>query len=484
MDAILAPLERVHDALSWFDAASEQRVLYLQTSAALRMPILQRLAAGEGQGRRRSPVVVLEAGVDEDDDGWATRADELIEELGAARGRAASAEPPLVIGSFAVPAAGATPVASFARVLWTALTCVAPPLEGLLVVLAPVWVNDAAAWVATLHPLLTRPELAAARWVIVDPEDGPARAVAEALGPLAEVCDARIDPAASARDLAAMLSGMGAAPPGSSAARAAGMAGPREAPPRRIRQPPAPTPAQQAELMASVGLPAAFADADLMQRIRVGVLNAAEAMQAARAVDAVRLQREVRDLAAQAGLVRESVLFEIVLGTYALQGGAPAPALTAFDEAARRAVAASLPELAAQALLAKAGALLLARRPADAALAYAEAGRLAREKAPVLAIEAYRMAGTLLLQLRQDQQAIAVWQQALDLAGASAPAVRAASTAAEVARALAAVCRGHGLRTQADALVKQAEALEQPPEGVQAGEAEGGGAGDGSVGAA
>jgi len=42
MDAILAPLERFHDALSWFVAAPELRLLYLRASDSLRAPLLAR----------------------------------------------------------------------------------------------------------------------------------------------------------------------------------------------------------------------------------------------------------------------------------------------------------------------------------------------------------------------------------------------------------------------------------------------------------
>jgi tetratricopeptide (TPR) repeat protein len=242
------------------------------------------------------------------------------------------------------------------------------------------------------------------------------------------------------------------------------MAGPREAPPPRIGRPPPLTVEQQTRVMADLDLPAAYAQPDVMQRIRLAVMQAAEAMGDGRPADAVRLQREGRDLALAARLVREPVLFEIMMGAYALQGGAPDHALGAFDAAARRAEERQLPELGAQALLAKGGAFLALKNPQQAAVAYAEAGRVAGPKAPALAIEGYRMSGTLLASLRHEQQAIAVWQRALEIADGIPPKDRQGTTAPEVARALAAVCRKHGLRAQADALETQAADLEAPPE--------------------
>jgi tetratricopeptide (TPR) repeat protein len=464
MDAILKPIERVQDAITWFLAATEQRVLYVQASEALRLPIVAKLASLEAHPRCRRAVVVLEAGVEPDDDGWATRAEELEQALAQARERAAAADPPLAIRPLGPLVGASTPGAAFARLLRAALDAVQPPLEGLLVVLAPAWVNDADLWRGSLAPLLSRPELAGARFVVVDPEDGPARPVAQQMGPRAELVDGRIDDGAVKKAMSTMVAAMASAPAGADAARAAGLAGPREAPPRRLKAPAPLTAEQRQRAMAEVGLAPAYAQPDVMQRIRVAVMQAAEAMGQGRAVDAVRLQREARDLAAQAGLVREPVLFEIMMGAYALQGGAPQHALGAFDSAAALAEQRNLPELGAQALLAKGGALLTLKNPDQAAVAYAEAGRVAGARAAALAIEGYRMSGTLLAGMRRDQQAIAVWQRALEIAGGMPPEDRKATTAADVARALAGACRKHGLRAQAEALEAQAAALEAPPE--------------------
>jgi hypothetical protein len=71
--------------------------------------------------------------------------------------------------------------------------------------------------------------------------------------------------------------------------------------------------------------------------------------------------------------------------------------------------------------------------------------------------------------LRREQQAIAVWQRALEIADGVPAKDRAATSAPEVARALATVCRKHGLRAQADALDAQAAKLEEPPPEAAAG---------------
>ena len=315
---------------------------------------LAKLASLESHPRCPRAVVVLEAGVEPDDDGWATRSEELQLALNQARDRAAAADPPLEIRPLGPLVEASTPAAAFARLLRAALDGVRPPLDGLLVVLAPAWVNDAQSWRAALGSLLPRAELARARFVVVDPEDGPARTVAEQLGNHAEMADGRIDDGAAKQAMTAMVAAMASAPPGADASRAAGLAGPRELPPPRIKAPAPLTPERRAQVMAEAGLPEAYAVPETMQRIRLAVMQAAAAMGNGQAAEAVRLQRDARDLAVTAGLVREPVLFEVMMGTYALQGGAPEHALRRSTEPRDAPRSGSLPELGAQACWPKA----------------------------------------------------------------------------------------------------------------------------------
>lgn len=154
----------------------------------------------------------------------------------------------------------------------------------------------------------------------------------------------------------------------------------------------------------------------------------------------------------------------LVLGGYGLQAGHAAAAAEIFRDARDRATAQSLPELAAQAELARASALLVGKQTDAAAVVYADAGALAESAGvALLAIEAYRMAGQLLLSHGREPQAVATWRRALAVADAAPPEQQEGSSASDVARALAVVCRRHGLQEQARALDEQAASYEAPP---------------------
>src|SRR5581483_10191630 len=125
-----------------------------------------------------------------------------------------------------------------------------------------------------------------------------------------------------------------------------------------------------------------------------------------------------------------------------------------------------LGELAAQTELALGMIEVVARAPERAAAHYAAAGRLAEEaKVDVLAIEAWRMAGQLALEMgsRLEMPAIDCWKRALAIAGALDPKMAQATSAAEIARALAGVYRRRGLPAQARAMDQRSVELEDGP---------------------
>jgi hypothetical protein len=336
---------------------------------------------------------------------------------------------------------------------------VRPPMDGIVIVLSPLWVRTPKTWVEEITALISQAGLADVRWVLVDLEDAVCAPLAGALGGRARTIDARVNDAACRAEADGRLAAVETAPLGATGARLCGAAGPRELPPPRKTAATALTPA----LAKEAGLPEAFADASVAPRLRALTLGAAHAIGDGKAAEAVRLQREAQKLCLDAGLVREAVVMELVLGGHALQGGAHRHALETFRQARQRAEAAGFAELAVQAQLAVAASLLAQRLPAEAAAAYVEAGQLgAALGTPVLAIEGYRMAGQLLVAAGKAELAGAAWRQALDLAERATPLDRKASSATEVARALAALCRTHRLTQQAAALEAQAAAFEAP----------------------
>jgi tetratricopeptide (TPR) repeat protein len=239
-----------------------------------------------------------------------------------------------------------------------------------------------------------------------------------------------------------------------------GAAWPRDVVPPPRKGEPSRHPDDVAEAAAAAGVAPALVDGTT-ERIGRNVMRAALALRAGNGPEAVRLQREARDLCLEALLVREAVTMELILGTYLVQLGHPLRAEEVYLEAAARAREAELGELAAQAWLAL-GALHLGLKRSDrAAAAYAEAGMIARDaEASILAIEAFRMTGQVALDAGLETQAVESWRTAIEIAQAEEAGVVKASSAAEVARALAAVCRRHGLDAQADALEDQSRRIE------------------------
>jgi tetratricopeptide (TPR) repeat protein len=198
--------------------------------------------------------------------------------------------------------------------------------------------------------------------------------------------------------------------------------------------------------------------ADEGQRLRTLILRAAQALKAGRGPDAIRMQREARDLCDTMGLSRESVLMELVLGTYLVQLGQRPLAMETYQKAAARAEGGGMLKEAAQAQLALAALWLVDKRPDVASVAYGQAAELARRgDEPILAIEAYRLCGH---HCADRNVKILTWRRALAVAGELDPPEAKASSAAEVARALADVLRRAGLHSQAAQMDQEGIALE------------------------
>ena len=462
MDSLVKPLEKVVEAAEWFVRTPALRVLHVVTSGLMRAPVLRHLTATELLEVNTCPFFVLEAPTEADDDGWALRTEELRADWEGLRDGAPNPEE--VAPLWPAHAEG-LPLARFVLELGRGLGAVRPPMTGLVIVLAPVWVRDVPRWRSDLSTLLQLKQLSSARFVIVETEQPFSLPVIETLGPLAEHVDARIDDAQMRADAAAKVAAMRDAPPGATGYQLIGAAGPSVSPPPRTNQPPPLSPGQQQQLAQEAGVSPVMFQPDVMKELRVLILSAAGAMSEGDPPEAVRLQREARDFCARHGLIRETVVNELVLAGYVVQAGQSERALQIFGDARKRAEEAKLIEMAVQAQLAIGACLLVLKRTDDAAAAYAEAGQLgATAGAPILGIEAYRMCGQLLVSKGRLQEATLAFRRALGTAEAAGPEVQRNSTAPQAARALAAVCRKHGLEQQAESLDAQAAAMEQPAE--------------------
>jgi hypothetical protein len=471
VEAYSKPLDRLREALRWFVAVRELLLLHVFSGPELRVPALQQIVQAQTQAENRNAFCVCTTPVVDGDADWTARSEELAETVALVAEEAAKAEPPVALR---VPKRAAEPgYQGFTRALKQAVETLSPAFEGITLVLAPEGIEAAPGWLTDLRRLLQDRSLAKVRFIVVETEPAPARALAAELAGLGDSVDIRIDPAATRQYLRAIVEGMKSAPAGADPLRVAGMAGPREAPPPRVNQATAPAPEVSAPELQAAGVAPAFARPEVMKDLRVEALSASLAFQEGRAQDAVQHQLRARDVAEAAGLAREAALMQLMLGGYLLQAGGSAQALSAFDDAARRAKAGGFVDLETQSQMAKGGVLLMLGRPLDAGAAYVAGGQLAEQGgAKSLAIECYRMVGQVFLSQGQETQAATAFQRALAIAEGAPKEERLASSATVAAGDLASVYRRHGLTAQADALDEQIKRwqtdLPAPPEAVSA----------------
>jgi tetratricopeptide (TPR) repeat protein len=464
MDSIAQPLTRVVEAVQRFIITPEVRLLHVATDPSLRLAVLEHIAAGEHHGDNHSPFFVLETPTEDGEDGWEGRAEELREDYEELRALLTKAGEGISLPELGPVPKAPSALARFSLEVDGALKRFTSPFDGVVLVLAPVWVRDPKRWASDVKSLLTRAELRKARFILVEADGPHCEPLAVALAKEAERVDARPDDKKAGEDMAQMLAAMASAPAGATGARAVGAAGPRVDPPPRKGAPPPMSAALREQMARELKVEPALLDPSFQQTLRLKVLTAAHALREGKAAQAIQEQREARDMCLKAGLKREAVTMELVLGGYVLQAKQTPQALEVFRDARKRAEAHQLPELAVQAQLAQASTLLVLQRTDEAARAYAEAGKLGMAaSAPVLAIEGYRMCGQLLAGLGKVTEATAAWKKALEAADKAPADQRSASSAPEAARQLAALCRKHGLKAQADSLEAQAAALETPP---------------------
>ena len=459
-------------AMSRFVMVPRLRLLHVVTDSDLRIPVLEHIAAAEHHRNNRSPFVVLEAPVEVGDIGWSTRVEELREELEASRGEEdesppqprANRRPP---GPSALEGTGDLRV--FGLELAEALRSLPEHLDGLTIVLAPLRVEAQARWVSDLLALVTARELERARFIVVDLGAPISALVTKRLGEAAAAVDARLDDDSAREGLRARVASMGAAPDGATGARLLGGAGPRVAPPPRgevVADADAATEQRGCgcESLARAGLPEGLSRPGVGRELGSLMLGAALALRRGDPVEAVRDQRGAMELCRREGLVRESILLELMLASALVQLKRPELALETIEEARSRADDEELHELVIQALLARAMVQALEKRPMEAAETYERAGRLAQERGfAVLAIEAYRVCGQILVAQDRIDLGVASWKRALELADGSDPELVSQSSAAEMARTLASLCRKHGLTDRALELEARAETFENPP---------------------
>jgi tetratricopeptide (TPR) repeat protein len=467
MDSIARPLRALAEDAAWFTRNKTLRLLHVVAPSDLRESVIGVVMGQEFHADNLSPFLRLEDAYSARSQRWEARALRVREqhaarcEAMAKEGQELPALPPLL------PEKG-SPLTAFAVLLRQVVDARCPPLDGLVVVLAPTRVEDARDWQRDVRVLLDAPRLSEVRWVVVEPECSTLDPVLEALGGrgLSNTC--QVDEEALQEELGRMLDAASGAAPDAPGPAQVGAAWPRGVvPPRRIGQP-SPSPDRVEASLKELGIAPGIAG-EPGRQLRQKVLLAAQALRKGK-VEAIRLQREARDLCLQAGLTREALLMDLVLAGYLTHLKQPAMALEQYEATFSRAKAERMLQMAAQAQLGMGALHLLDRKPELAASAYLRGAEAAKEAGiALLAIEGYRLAGQALMDMGKEPLAVQAWRSALAIAEQAPAAEAKASSAAETARALAAICRKHGLAAQASALEAQSLQLEQgeasPPQG-------------------
>lgn len=460
MESLARPLRALLEDASWFARATEVKLLHVRCDAALRKSALKVLLGMELHADNRSPFVLLEDAWKLVDTGWAMRSRRLVEHWEGRR--RVLAEEGIELGSLSGQRPASTdPLAAFGGWLNLVLRCVRPPLEGLVVVLAPTQIEDAVAFESELRELMRRPELTSARWVVVDVGEAPLERLHEEMGVAAMRNECVRDDDAFGQDLTAMMTSVDPELPGPASA---GAAWPRGVIPPQRKGELAPTDDEQAEV--DIELAAAGISPGLVgkqgQRMQQYMLAAAIQLKQGNGELALQYQREACNIADAIHAGRELVLQWMVLAGYELALGHEDESHRQYAGVAERAEQEGFFLERAQAGLALALIDCRAGRHPEAATRYARAAAFAsRADATGLAIECWRLAGHMAAEASLEERAADCWQQAIELAEDSEADVAKTSSAPRAARQLAELLRARGLADRAAALEAQANRLEQ-----------------------
>ncbi len=436
MESVGQPLEALLAAMNRFVRAPELKLLHVEVAVRMRKACLEAVLAFERHPRNTSAFYSFEHEHTASAPGWAERAEH-------ARGQHAHRASGMAEHGEQLPPLPGRPTSTdpSARFAATALQLEQhrpPQSQGLVVVLAPTTLDAVERWKEALTPLLTDPALAAVRFICLETPPAPTAGLAEALGERGLTIQVVPAPQQKDRDVETLLTRMvpGGPLPG---------AAPSVAPPAHPSARPTPSPTPDARLRGLVARK---------------LIDSALAMKQGRAAEAVQSTREARDLCARAGLHRDAINFELVLGGQLLAAGSSRQSEAAFERAVATATEQDKTSQAATGQFAL-GATKLGRRDSQGALVCYAEGTVAAERShqPALAIEGGRLTGQLAAALGLPAQAIAFWTKSVKLAEAAGPQAPLTS-AGESARSLAAMCRKRGLADQAAKFEAQADQLE------------------------
>jgi hypothetical protein len=451
-------LNQLHDDCAWFARAHETRLLVVRVSGDIRKTVIKLLPRYEFHADNRSPWPLLEEPYEPPAALWESRAARLLQDW--QRRREAFARDGLsaakAVQRIDLDTSRATSNGGLALFLSTCVAVVdalPPPLDGLVIILAPTAVQNIEALDADLTELITKQEFSRCRIVLVlDGEVGlPVRTLA--LVNPAIVCSCVPDPVQKRRDLDVLVES------GGDGRVVAGAVPHGVTPPRRINAPPPLDPASRDVALRAAGIDPLYLEHAPM--LRSLVLRAALALGDGDHDEGIRLQTEAVRVSALTGMPQVGIVCQIALASYLSAAGRRPQALAELRGAIESAERHGFSDLQAQGYLAQGLLQTLDQKSVEAAAAYRRCAVIAESvNIGTLAIEAWRLAGQAALQAGATDDAVRYLQQGLLVAGDLDPAARQQTSAPEVARRLAKFYADHGSLAQAQALNAQADAIE------------------------
>ncbi|RYZ08190.1 MAG: hypothetical protein EOO73_09000 [Myxococcales bacterium] len=453
MESVNVGMRRLQADAAWFARAKELRLLHVSTSADLGAAALKLCVGQEYHADNQSLFLMSEEPALARSDTWYSRTQTLRKQYTAKQ--EALAKEGIALRPLGPAEKRTPPITEFAGLLQEMLLGLAPPISGLVLVLAPTQVESGAPFTDELRQLLRSPALTQVRFIVLERDVITSRGLVDELGPQSALASEWWrDEAASLKDWSALVGPLPASlsfTPQVPTWQAPGAGPDVEAPPRKGAPPP-PTDEQ----LAAAGVNPAFVNggAQLLQKL---LLGGALAIKEGKHAQAIQLQQAAVSLCGGLGMLKAQLINTIILGSYFMSAQSPREARKTYEQAEAEAQKQQMPDEQVQASLALGMLDALEKQPRQAMARYLEAAEVAEKSGNhALAIESWRTAGQLAYGLNAQDAALQPWLRATNVAATMDPLQVKATSAAECARGVAGIFRSRGQARDAELYEQQA----------------------------
>jgi tetratricopeptide (TPR) repeat protein len=452
MESVTRGLRTLQADAAWFARAQELRLLHVSTSADLGANALKLCLGQELHADNHSLYFGLEEPYSRTNDGWYSRGQSLRKQYAAKQEGLAKAG--ISLRPLAPAVKRSPAILEFTELLQDVLAALAPPISGVVVVLAPKQVEPGSPFIDDLRQLIASRALTSVRWIVIERDVISSRSLVDELAPRALASEWWRDENAAKLDLAALVGPLNPSldfTPKYPTWQAAGAAPDVEPPPRVD----APTPPTDEQITAA-GLAPIFVKGG-GQALQKLLLGGALAIKDGRHAEAIQLQQAAMSLCGAMGMLKAKLINTLILGSYFMAAQSPKEARKTYEQAEAQAQQQQLTDEEAQANLALGMLDAVEGKSQQSMARYLKAGDVAEASGNhALAIESWRTAGQLAFNLKANDAAIQPWLRATNLAATMDPTEVKATSAAECARGVATILRSRGQLTEATAFDQNA----------------------------